>query len=313
MWKLLANRRLKRSTAADAPIARDEITAARQILFAVFARYGDSVIAFKSIDRFISLHPGKDYIVLTTHQALPYARALIQTPARLYGINKRRDPIKLIRLIRMLQRQPPDVGFNPWSHGLESNWFISYCKRFYFFRSFDATNSALNHYEKLRRYLLLPLPASCPPTMPPHRVERILLVPFSTDVQRSLNRDEVKMLIRELRRQYPSALLTLALMESERAIIEHQWVDDIFAFGKTQARSIEFLALLERTDLFVGVDSGPLHLADALRVPSIAFFGPTAPAKVLDQDTCVAAFEKSTLAAPGALSRSPLTDEISSR
>lgn len=39
------------------------------------------------------------------------------------------------------------------------------------------------------------------------------------------------------------------------------------------------VALLRRTDLFVGGDSGPTHLAAALGVPLVALFGPTNPAR----------------------------------
>jgi len=38
-------------------------------------------------------------------------------------------------------------------------------------------------------------------------------------------------------------------------------------------------ALLRRTDLFVGGDTGPTHLAAALAVPVVALFGPTDPAR----------------------------------
>ena len=38
-------------------------------------------------------------------------------------------------------------------------------------------------------------------------------------------------------------------------------------------------ALLERCDLFVGNDSGPMHVAAALRVPTVALFGPGDPAR----------------------------------
>jgi heptosyltransferase-1 len=41
----------------------------------------------------------------------------------------------------------------------------------------------------------------------------------------------------------------------------------------------ELIALLRRTDLFVGGDSGPTHLAAALAVPTVALFGPTDPAR----------------------------------
>ena len=39
------------------------------------------------------------------------------------------------------------------------------------------------------------------------------------------------------------------------------------------------VALLRRTDVFIGGDTGPMHLAAALAVPVVALFGPTDPAR----------------------------------
>jgi heptosyltransferase I len=41
----------------------------------------------------------------------------------------------------------------------------------------------------------------------------------------------------------------------------------------------EFTALTRRTKLFIGGDTGPLHLAAALQIPVVAIFGPTDPAR----------------------------------
>jgi heptosyltransferase I len=41
----------------------------------------------------------------------------------------------------------------------------------------------------------------------------------------------------------------------------------------------ELIALTRRARLFVGGDTGPLHLAVALQVPVVAIFGPTNPAR----------------------------------
>lgn len=41
----------------------------------------------------------------------------------------------------------------------------------------------------------------------------------------------------------------------------------------------EMVALLRRARLFIGGDTGPLHVAAALRVPVVALFGPTNPAR----------------------------------
>jgi heptosyltransferase-1 len=39
----------------------------------------------------------------------------------------------------------------------------------------------------------------------------------------------------------------------------------------------ELIALTRRASLFVGGDTGPMHLAAALGVPVVALFGPTRP------------------------------------
>jgi heptosyltransferase-1 len=41
----------------------------------------------------------------------------------------------------------------------------------------------------------------------------------------------------------------------------------------------DLIALLRRAQLFVGGDTGPMHLAAALKVPVVALFGPTDPAR----------------------------------
>jgi heptosyltransferase-1 len=41
----------------------------------------------------------------------------------------------------------------------------------------------------------------------------------------------------------------------------------------------ELIALTRRAHLFIGGDTGPLHLAAALGVPVVAIYGPTDPAR----------------------------------
>jgi heptosyltransferase-1 len=52
--------------------------------------------------------------------------------------------------------------------------------------------------------------------------------------------------------------------------------------GAAQALSCtisELIALMRRARLFIGGDTGPLHLAAALQIPVVAIFGPTDPAR----------------------------------
>lgn len=51
----------------------------------------------------------------------------------------------------------------------------------------------------------------------------------------------------------------------------------IDATGHTSVR--QMAALIERCRVFVGNDSGPMHVAAALKVPTLALFGPGTPAK----------------------------------
>jgi heptosyltransferase I len=65
---------------------------------------------------------------------------------------------------------------------------------------------------------------------------------------------------------------------------EEELVGAAEAAGGGTARAMSFtitelIALTRRARLFVGGDTGPMHLAAALRVPVVAIFGPTDPAR----------------------------------
>jgi len=52
-------------------------------------------------------------------------------------------------------------------------------------------------------------------------------------------------------------------------------IGSIYDASKTTVR--EMAALIQQCDLFVGPDSGPMHLAGALGVPSVVVFGAIPP------------------------------------
>ena len=51
------------------------------------------------------------------------------------------------------------------------------------------------------------------------------------------------------------------------------------AARKVSCSVSELIALTRRTRLFIGGDTGPMHLAAALKIPVVAIFGPTNPAR----------------------------------
>ncbi len=270
-------------------ITLEEIEQAESILFAVFARYGDSVIAFKLIREFAQRYPDKQYQLVTTPQALPYAQAVIAAAWPMVGINKRRHFLRLARLLFRLQHNPPALGLNPWSHGADSEMLISYARRYFPYRQFAHFSRADNLYARIRSYLCLPdRPAVRKEGRLPPRAQRVVVAPFSTDVRKSLDRSDLKQLLGWLDRRYPQAKVHLAFFPREIPCITGLAVER-FYFGKSRAHSERFLALLRQADLFVGVDAGPLHLADALGVPAIGLFGPTAPETILDRDSKIMA------------------------
>ncbi len=284
MWKRLTRKRLEAAGACNAPVTGTDIAQARSVLFAVFARYGDSVITFKLLREFARTYPDKKYLLITSPQVLPYAEAILSPGIRCVGFDKHRDVIGLWHLKRLLQRQPFDVGFNPWSHGLESEYFISFAKRFYPYRVFAKFPRTHNLYDRARSYLgLVTKPAALTGKIPT-QAKQILISPFSTDVRKSLNADDLKKLVAWIGKRYEDASLALALFPEE-----DEKVGDLplarFYFGKSRKRSRAFLEMVKGCDLFVGVDAGPLHLADALGIPSIGIFGPTAPETILDRDS----------------------------
>ena len=69
----------------------------------------------------------------------------------------------------------------------------------------------------------------------------------------------------------------------------------------------ELIALTRRAGLFIGGDTGPLHLAAALRVPVVAIFGPTDPARNGPYGTRRVVLRNP--ASPTTHTRNPRTDE----
>lgn len=280
MINALIRKRVAEHSARNQEISPEEIENAETILFAVSSRYGDSIIAFKVINEFINTYIDKKYFLITTHQNLPYAKEIVKQPIITQGINKR-NIFQFFNTVLYLKKSSIDIGFNPWSFG-ESTYLITFAKRFYSF-SAKKSEKATNLYFRARDYLGLQHPEKQENLFViPRPARQILLSPFSTDVRKSLSREDVITLLTWLKTKFNGAHLTISMGKKERHLVRGLGGVNFFMFGKSEMRSRQFLELLKKADLFVGVDAGPLHLADALGKPCIGIFGPTAPELIMD-------------------------------
>ena len=282
MLRMMMKNRLKRVGSASREITREEIEKSSKILFTVFSRYGDGIVSFKVINEFISLHPDKDFFILTSPQLSPYAKEIINGKVDVSYVNKRRNPVKLLKIIRELKREKMDLGFNPLTWGMDSEYFITFAKRFSFFKDFSHRPVHYNLYDRVREYFLMPKKETNLKPASLDNVRNVIIAPSSTDIRKSLDRNDLASLIRQLRDRFPNLNITVALPAEDWAKAE-----DVgkFMLGKSIGNSEEFLRLVKTTDLFIGVDAGPLHLADALGVRAIGIFGPNAPETFLDSNS----------------------------
>jgi heptosyltransferase-3 len=127
--------------------------------------------------------------------------------------------------------------------------------------------------EKRKRVLEILKNEGVPPEM-----KMVTLHPFSLWSYKEWRKEGWIRLIEDLiERRTISVLVTGSPSDRDRASeIIRPFKTGVFSLaGKTSIG--EMSAILELSSLFIGVDSGIMHLAGAVRTPSIALFGPSSP------------------------------------
>ena len=287
MIRIFIRKRIRKHREREGEIREEDIENAKAILFSVFTRYGDSVIAFKVIKEFCEKFPSKHYILLTSHQSLPYAKRILLDKAEFHSINRRRNPFRFFRLQKKFRNANIDIAFNPCSYGDDSEFFLTFARKFQSNRSLSKKyGHEYNLYDRAREYLkLLEKRINLSPLIPEH-VRQILIIPFATDIRKSLDRNDLSHLIKQIGERFRNYEITIGLYR-HMAKMTNGLPCKRFLFVKSFRKSEKFMRLLEASDLVISVDSGPLHLADALRVRAIGIFGPTAPETILDRDSTI--------------------------
>jgi len=283
MIKKIIKKRLRRYEKEHSIVSIQDIQNSNKILFSVFSRYGDGIISFKIINEFIKKYPEKKYILLTSRQQIPYAKKIItNTNIQFLKVNKY-NPIELFKAVLYLKKHNYDLGFNPWGHGDDSAFFITYCKKFTFYKKCDNFSKTYNLYDRVRSYLELPIIKNKGIINPSFtNIKQILIAPISTDITKNLSEKETILLLNQLKEKFHDAKIILAVPKNNS--MQNININK-FIFGKSTRNSKQFLNTLLSSDLFIGVDSGPLHLAMALNINCIGIFGPTSPNTILDNNT----------------------------
>ncbi len=96
----------------------------------------------------------------------------------------------------------------------------------------------------------------------------------------------IKRLIKELQLKVIISGNTGDIETGKRILREIESPAIISVMGRTTLAQIT--AIIKLSNLFLGNDSGPLHIALALKIPSVAIFGSTSPEQVIGpQERCV--------------------------
>ena len=274
MVNFFISKKMKRISSI--PPSIDDINSSNKILFSIFTRYGDTVIALEIIKEFIKCYPQKEYLILCPKQMQPYVEELLPS-IQCISLNKR-NVFELAKVIIYLKRRVFDIGFNPWSNGLDSCYFISHCNKFLFYKDFNQPRN-INHYQVIRNYLNLPekkwqiIDLTLKDNYP-----NILICPQSTDNKRNLSSEHLDGLIFDMNKKYNKPEIVIASMNKS------YFRDGCkkFKFKKSSDSSKQFLNLMRQSSLILCADSGPLHIALALKKDLKAIFVSTEPEIVIN-------------------------------
>ena len=112
---------------------------------------------------------------------------------------------------------------------------------------------------------------------------KILICPHSTDPNRNLPIEKMNQIIFELKNSSNRPEIVIASMDKS------YFRDGCkkFMFEKSVHSSMRFLELMKQSSLIICSDSGPLHIALALKKDLLAFMISTDPKIVINTRSCV--------------------------
>ncbi len=265
----------------DFTVETKDFDGADRLLFAIFNRNGEFFAVLKVILELQLRYPQKCLLFVVPPQFVPYIRYFFPRDIAI-GLNKR-NPIRLITTLIRIKLFKADIGLNPWSSGSESEFLISFAKKFSFYKKFTRANNIKmtsdNFYDQIRRYVCLPISNwEYVPFMPKDRYGHILVCPEASAPDRCVPKDKIALLIDIIKDAFSPEKITVASNDVVDIPFEFRHV----RFAKTMRASQYFLDCMLEADLVITVDSGPLHLAHLLDKDIVCLFSVTPAQTVLD-------------------------------
>ena len=112
-------------------------------------------------------------------------------------------------------------------------------------------------------------------------VKHIICSPGSVWPTKRLDHKAWGLLIKEMRKSFPNTKISMIAGKDR----ERDWVNEGLAIWEDEGIELagsmnlkELKAWFQNSDLYVGMDSGPSHIASSIGLPTFIFYGPSLPA-----------------------------------
>lgn len=263
----------------------------KRVLLSLFGRFG-AICQALTIAREISRqHAHIEWLLICSPQLLPYCNAVLPNATDIRSVG-RNDPIGLFRANKAIKSFAPQLGLNPWGHGIDSEYFASQAAVYHqfnrFWREYHADSATTgdtnkgNFHNLLRSYFgATQVTASRNLATNFPQAKQIMVCPESSEAKRTLSPDLAGTLLQRIREKYGSdCQIWLAASDDRYRLLDG--VATFIPLKKSQRSSINFIRAINQSELVLAVDSGPMNIATALAIPTIAIFSSEAPERVID-------------------------------
>lgn len=210
---------------------------------------------------------------------------------------RRNNPFSwLLLFVKLISYGGFEFGYNPYSYTKESRRIIRFAKRQFKYKN-PENFSFLNYYDRVRSYFQIPLKGDFVQGenfQQENRGLKISICPESKELRRSLNQKQLSKVVEKIEDRYKGCCITLCASPEflEGCVLEYP----SFKIERSKSGSVKFLSQLLKSDLLVAVDTGPLHIANAFKIPTIGIFSSALPETVINANSVAEAWRSPTLA-----------------